>query len=109
MWRRDIRTNRAGVEVVGGMSITEETRRAAHEAIKPKFGPRAQAIYTALREQGDMTAEELTDYLVSEKVIPFFDLNYVRPRLTEMKQAGYRGHKKEPQERQGYSSLERNT
>ena len=69
------------------MSITEETRRADHEDIKPKFGPRAKAINTALREHGDMTAEELTDYLVSEKVIPFFDLNYVRPRLTEMNKA----------------------
>ena len=69
------------------MSITEKTRRAAHEDIKPKFGPRAQAIYTALQERGDMTAEELTDYLVEQRVIPFFDLNYVRPRLTEMKQA----------------------
>lgn len=69
------------------MNITEETRRAAHEAIKPKFGPRAKAIYTALQQRGDMTAEELTDYLVEQKVIPYFDLNYVRPRLTEMKQA----------------------
>lgn len=69
------------------MNITEETRRAAHEDIKPKFGPRAKAIYTALQARGDMTAEELTDYLVEQQVIPFFDLNYVRPRLTEMKRA----------------------
>ena len=67
--------------------ITEDTRRAAHEDIKPKFGPRAKAIYTALTESGDMTAEELTDYLVAQGTIPYFDLNYVRPRLTEMKQA----------------------
>ena len=64
---------------------TIETRRAAHEYIKPKCGPRAKKILEVLCERGDLTAEEITDILVSEKIIPYFDMNKVRPRLTELK------------------------
>ena len=67
--------------------ITVETRRKSYADIGPKRGTRARMIYEALVEQGDMTAEELTELLVKRGDIPSFDLNYVRPRLTEMKDA----------------------
>ena len=68
--------------------MTVETRRAAYEYIKPKCGPRAKKILEVLCERGDLTAEEITDILLSEKIIPYFDMNKVRPRLTELKDAG---------------------
>lgn len=64
------------------MGITAETRRAAHEYIKPFKGQRHQKIMEALTEHGDMTVDELM------AVLGYNDPNQVRPRLTELTQAG---------------------
>lgn len=68
------------------MSITSETRREAHESVD-KVKRRA-AILAVLRVHGPMTAEEITDQLVYDDVIPTFDQNAARPRLTELKADG---------------------
>lgn len=64
------------------MRITAETRRAAHEDIKPKKEIRRQQIIEAITEHGPMTVDELMDRL------GYHDPNRVRPRLTELTQAG---------------------
>lgn len=64
------------------MSITTETRRASHEEIKPKKEIRRQQIMEAIIEYGPMTVDELMDCL------GYHDPNRVRPRLTELTQAG---------------------
>lgn len=65
-----------------GMSITAETRRAAHEEIMPKKNLRRQQIVEAITEHGPMTVDELMDRL------GYHDPNRVRPRLTELTQSG---------------------
>lgn len=62
--------------------ITTETRREAHEAIKPCKGARHQKILEAIVEHGPMTVDELM------VVLGYPDPNQVRPRLTELTQAG---------------------
>lgn len=64
------------------MSITAETRRAAHKEIKPKKEARSQQIMEAIIEHGPMTVDELMD------ILGYHDPNRVRPRLTELTQAG---------------------
>lgn len=64
------------------MSITAETRRASHEDIKPHKELRRQQIMEAIAEHGPMTVDELMDRL------GYHDPNRVRPRLTELTQAG---------------------
>ena len=64
------------------MSITVETRQAAHEKIKPQKECRRQQIIEAITEYGPMTVDELMDRL------GYHDPNRVRPRLTELTQAG---------------------
>ena len=64
------------------MGITAETRRAAHEEIKPQKEPRQQQIMEAITEHGPMTVDELMNRL------GYYDPNQVRPRLTELKQDG---------------------
>ena len=64
------------------MSVTTETRRAAHEDIKPEKLFRHQQIMEAITEHGPMTVDELMDCL------GYHDPNRVRPRLTELTQAG---------------------
>lgn len=64
------------------MAITAETRRTAHEDIKPEKRFRHQQIMEALTEHGPMTGDELMDCL------GYHDPNRIRPRLTELTQAG---------------------
>ena len=64
------------------MVVTVETRRAAHEDIKPEKHFRHQQIMEAITEHGPMTVDELMDCL------GYHDPNRVRPRLTELTQAG---------------------
>lgn len=71
------------------MSITQETRRASHQDIQEKVRPRREVIYSILPPAPDgMTAEEIADALLKRGLIRRFDMNYVRPRLTELKSAG---------------------
>lgn len=64
------------------MSVTTETRRAAHEYIKPAKGARHQQIMQAIAEHGPMTVDEMMDRL------GYHDPNKVRPRVTELAQVG---------------------
>lgn len=64
------------------MNVTTETRRAAHEDIKPAKNAIYQQIMEAIIEHGPMTVDELM------MVLGYQDPNQVRPRLTELTQAG---------------------
>ena len=59
------------------MTITEQTRRDAHEEIKPVKTDRKMQILIALGDEA-LTAREIMDAL------GFSDMNQVRPRLTEL-------------------------
>lgn len=64
------------------MSITEETRREAYYESQNKAPTRRYEIYRLLKEKGPMTSDEIMDKL------GYTSPNSVRPRLTELKQAG---------------------
>lgn len=66
---------------------TRETRRESYENILPKTKDRARLILEVLGDRA-MTVSELTDELVGNGVIPYFNRNYVAPRLTELKDMG---------------------
>lgn len=66
---------------------TKETRRESYEAIIPKTSQRARLILETLGDR-EMTVSEITDELVAQKKIPYYNRNYVAPRLTELKEAG---------------------
>ena len=63
------------------MSISAECRREAHEQVDKET--RKRMILTIILEHGDMSGEQIMDKLGTR------DPNNVRPRLCEMKQAGY--------------------
>lgn len=67
--------------------ITKETRRESFDAILPKVKKRAREILQVLGARS-MTVSEITDELVRTGVIPYFNRNYVAPRLTELKEIG---------------------
>ena len=67
--------------------ITKETRRESYENILPKVKDRARTILEVLGSRS-MTVSEITDELVAEGVLPYFNRNYVAPRLTELKDMG---------------------
>lgn len=66
---------------------TKETRRESYDAILPKVKERARLILETLGSK-EMTVSEITEELVSSGKIPFFNRNYVAPRLTELKDMG---------------------
>lgn len=66
---------------------TKETRRQSYDAVLPKREKRCRLILETLGGR-EMTASEITEELVSAGEIPYFNRNYVAPRLTEMKQMG---------------------
>ena len=67
--------------------ITKETRRESYEAIVPKMPERCRLILNTLGSR-EMTVSEIADELVKLGVIPYFNRNFVAPRLTEMKDIG---------------------
>lgn len=67
--------------------ITKETRRESYDAILPKVKERARLVLETLGARS-MTVSELTEELVSTGKIPYFNRNYVAPRLTELKDMG---------------------
>ena len=67
--------------------ITKETRRESYDAILPKVKKRAREILQVLGTRS-MTVSEITEELVRTGVIPYFNRNYVAPRLTELKEIG---------------------
>jgi hypothetical protein len=66
---------------------TRETRRASYEAVLPKVNDRCRLILETLGT-GEMTVSEITDQLVDAGRLPYFNRNYVAPRLTELKDMG---------------------
>lgn len=66
---------------------TRATRKASYEAVLPKVNERCRLILETLGNK-EMTVSEITDELVAEGVLPYFNRNYVAPRLTELKGMG---------------------
>ena len=69
------------------MNIERETRRDSYIEVLPKTNDRKSLIKYLLQIK-DMTAHELTEQLLILGLIPYYDRNFVSPRLTEMKEAG---------------------
>lgn len=63
---------------------TRETRRASYDAVLPKVNERSRLILETLGNRS-MTVSEITEELVAAGKLPYFNRNYVAPRLTEMK------------------------
>lgn len=66
---------------------TRATRRASYDAVLPKVNDRCRLILKTLGNR-EMTVSEITDELVASGTIPYFNRNYVAPRLTELKDMG---------------------
>lgn len=64
------------------MSITQETRREAYYESQNKAPTKRYEIYRLLKEGGSMSSEEIMEKMHCSNA------NCVRPRLTELKQAG---------------------
>lgn len=61
---------------------TKETRRRSYDAVLPKRAARCRLILETLGNR-ELTASEITEELVAAGRIPYFNRNYVAPRLTE--------------------------
>jgi predicted transcriptional regulator len=66
---------------------TRETRRESFEKVKPEI-PNRRALILQILEKGPKTAHEIVEALLNRKVIPYYDRNFVSPRLTELKEMG---------------------
>lgn len=69
------------------MSITQATRREAHEFIARKRDDRCEQILEVLGDR-QLTVSEIVQELLDKGVIKYYDRNFVAPRLTEMREAG---------------------
>lgn len=72
------------------MSISIMNRRESYNEIKPKRDSRKTMILEVLKngDPGGMTAEEIAQQLLQDGKITHIDLNFTRPRLTELKEDG---------------------
>lgn len=68
-------------------SITKSTRKESFDKVLPKINERRRLVLETLGDK-QMTVSEITDELVSAGKIPYFNRNYVAPRLTELKNMG---------------------
>ena len=68
-------------------NITKETRRESYDAILPQIKKRAKMVLDTLGTR-EMTVSEITEELVASGKIPYFNRNYVAPRLSELKELG---------------------
>ena len=66
---------------------TRRTRRASYDAVLPKVKERSRLILDTLGNRA-MTVSEITDELVERGEIPYYNRNYVAPRLSELKDKG---------------------
>ena len=74
----------------GGKSTdfnTKATRKASYEAVLPKINKRSRLILDTLGAK-EMTVSEIADELEAAGKIPYYNRNYVAPRLTELKELG---------------------
>ena len=63
---------------------TRETRRESYAAVLPKVNERARLILETLGSR-EMTVSEITEELVNTGKIPYFNRNFVAPRITELR------------------------
>lgn len=66
---------------------TKRTRKESYEAVLPKVKDRSRLILETLGSR-EMTVSEITDELVEKGRIPYYNRNYVAPRLSELKDMG---------------------
>ena len=66
---------------------TRETRRKSYEEVLPKVNDRCRMILETLGSR-EMTVSEITDELVERSILPYFNRNFVAPRLTDLKDMG---------------------
>ena len=77
---------------------TKETRRRSYDAVLPKRAARCRLILETLGNR-ELTASEITEELVAAGRIPYFNRNYVAPRLTELKEIGILHHPRHHRDR----------
>ena len=65
------------------MSITYQTRQLSFEDIKPKRLTKYMQILEVISDK-EMTAREIEAEMNRRKYSKYFDMNHVRPRLTEL-------------------------
>lgn len=63
--------------------ITSETRQMSFEDIKPKRLTKYMQILEII-DNKEMTAREIENEMNRRKYSKYFDMNHVRPRLTEL-------------------------
>ncbi len=63
--------------------ITEQTRQLSFEDIKPKMSKRYRQILEIIADE-KMTAREIEMKMNEKGYSKYFDMNHVRPRLTEL-------------------------
>ena len=68
-------------------ATTRQTRKASYDAVLPKVKDRSRLILETLGSR-EMTVSEITDELVTAGKIPYYNRNYVAPRLSELKDMG---------------------
>lgn len=85
----DDETIEATVHAVGWNDDPAKAKGAAHtyDAVLPKRAARCRLILETLGNR-ELTASEITEELVAAGRIPYFNRNYVAPRLTELKEIG---------------------
>ena len=70
-----------------GNAITRQTRKQSYNEVLPKIKERSRLILQTLGSR-EMTVSEITDELVAEGILPYYNRNYVAPRLSELKAEG---------------------
>lgn len=70
------------------MKIAQITRQLSFEDIKPKKLTKYIQILEVLGNR-EMTAREIETEMNKKKYSQYFDMNHVRPRLTELEKMGY--------------------
>lgn len=63
--------------------ITKQTRQMSFEEIKPKRLTKYAQILEII-DNKEMTAREIENEMCAKKYSKYFDMNHVRPRLTEL-------------------------
>lgn len=67
--------------------IPKQTRREAHELVKPTKAQRYEQILEVMGD-GEFTVDEVIDLMMERRYLRYPDRNSVAPRLTEMMQSG---------------------
>ena len=68
--------------------ITKETRRESYNAVLPTINERQKSILQVLKDNGEMTAQEIATELHRLGITPTDERNVSAPRLTELADMG---------------------